>query len=106
MENPFEQILSNDTLPEIIKARVMDDINPIKLGFDLANLFVVNTAKIIHESIKNLKKYAILVRNSFLFRLPENLLDSLSSFGLKFVKIILFIILAWIVLRIVVSILK
>jgi hypothetical protein len=56
MENPFEQILGNDTLPEIIKARVMEDINLIKLGFDLATLFVVKNPKIINESIKNFKK--------------------------------------------------
>ncbi|MEZ4971553.1 MAG: hypothetical protein R2814_18145 [Flavobacteriaceae bacterium] len=56
MENPFEQILSNDALPEIIKSKVMDDINLIKLGLDLANLFVVKNPKTINESIKNLKK--------------------------------------------------
>tara|TARA_R110000744_G_scaffold258797_1_gene374101 strand:+ start:221 stop:391 length:171 start_codon:yes stop_codon:yes gene_type:complete len=56
MENPFEHILYNDALPEIIKTRVMDDINLIKLGLDLANLFVIKNPKAINESIKNLKK--------------------------------------------------
>jgi hypothetical protein len=46
------------------------------------------------------------MEDSFSLRVPDNLLDSLYSLGLKFVKIILFIILAWIVLRIVLSILK
>lgn len=56
MENPFEQILRNDRLPEIIKSRVMDDINLIKFGLDLANLFVIKNPKVINESLKNLKK--------------------------------------------------
>lgn len=46
------------------------------------------------------------MEDNFSFRIPDNLLDSLYGLGLKFVKIILFIILAWIVLRIVLSILK
>jgi uncharacterized protein HemY len=46
------------------------------------------------------------MKDNYSIQIPDNLLDSLYILGLKFIKIILFIVLAWIVLRIVLSILK
>jgi len=56
MENPFKQLLYNEALPELIKDKVMEDINLIKLGLDLADLFVIKNPKIIEESFKKPKK--------------------------------------------------
>lgn len=56
MENPFKQLLYNEALPEMIKGKVMDDINLIKLGIDLADLFVIKNPKTIKESLKKPKK--------------------------------------------------
>lgn len=56
MENPFKQLLYNEALPELIKGKVMDDINLIKLGLDLADLFVIKNPKTLTESFKKPKK--------------------------------------------------
>ena len=56
MENPFKQLLYDEALPEVIKGRVMDDINLIKLGLDLADLFVIKNPRTIKESLKKPKK--------------------------------------------------
>jgi len=56
MENPFKQLLYNETLPELIKDKVMEDINLIKLGLDLADLFVVKNPQTLGESLKKPKK--------------------------------------------------
>lgn len=46
------------------------------------------------------------MKDNFSFQIPDNLLDSLYILGIKFVKILIFIILGWIVLQIVLTILK
>jgi len=56
MENPFKQLVFNEALPEVIKDKVMKDINLITLGLDLADLFVVKNPRTIKESLKNPKK--------------------------------------------------
>ncbi|WP_057938912.1 hypothetical protein [Algoriphagus resistens] len=43
MKNPFKEILEHEQLPEIIKTRVMKDINLINLSIDLADLFLVKS---------------------------------------------------------------
>jgi len=56
MENPFKQLIYREALPELIKEKVMEDINLIKLGLDLADLFVIKNPQIIKESFKKPKK--------------------------------------------------
>jgi hypothetical protein len=56
VENPFKQLLYNEALPELIKGKVMEDVNLIKLGLDLADLFVVKNPQTIKESLKKPKK--------------------------------------------------
>ena len=46
------------------------------------------------------------MKDNFSIQLPSNLLDSLYLLGLKFIKITIFIVLAWIILRIILSIIK
>lgn len=53
MENPFKSIISNEKLPDIIKARVLDDINMIKLALDIADLLVVKYPDTLGDIIKN-----------------------------------------------------
>jgi hypothetical protein len=57
MENPFKQL--NQPLkevPEELKSKVMSDIATAKLLMDLANLFSVDMAKIVENTIKKRKE--------------------------------------------------
>lgn len=56
MENPFKQLVYRETLPELIKEKVMADINLIKLGLDLADLFLVKNPQTLNETFKKPKK--------------------------------------------------
>ncbi len=47
MKNPFKEILEHEKLPEIIKDRVIKDINLINLSIDLADLFLVKNPDIV-----------------------------------------------------------
>jgi len=47
LKNPFKEILEDEQLPEIIKNRVMKDINLINLSIDLADLFLVKNPEIM-----------------------------------------------------------
>lgn len=40
MKNPFKKIFNHE-VPEVLKEKVMDDINIIMLSIDIADLFVV-----------------------------------------------------------------
>lgn len=53
MENPFKKIITNEKLPDKIRARVIDDINMIKLALDMADLMVVKYPDTIGNIIKN-----------------------------------------------------
>jgi hypothetical protein len=41
MENPFKKILDYKEVPEVLKSKVLKDVDMIKLTLDLADLFVV-----------------------------------------------------------------
>lgn len=41
MKNPFKQILADEKLPDLVKEKVIKDINLINLSIDLADLFLV-----------------------------------------------------------------
>lgn len=49
MNNPFKEILENEQLPEIIRKRVIDDIDLINLSLQVADLFVVKTPEVISD---------------------------------------------------------
>lgn len=53
MGNPFKSIITNEKLPDIIKARVLDDINMIKLALDITDLLVVKYPDTLGDIIKN-----------------------------------------------------
>lgn len=55
MENPFKKIITNEKLPDKIRARVLDDINMIKLALDITDLLVVKYPDTIGNIIKNKK---------------------------------------------------
>ncbi|APZ46296.1 hypothetical protein BW723_08290 [Polaribacter reichenbachii] len=41
MGNPFKKILHHYEVPEVLKEKVLNDINMIKLTIDVADLFLV-----------------------------------------------------------------
>lgn len=41
MSNPFKKILHHNEVPEVLKQKVLNDINMIKLTIDVADLFLV-----------------------------------------------------------------
>ncbi|PQJ82718.1 hypothetical protein [Polaribacter glomeratus] len=41
MSNPFKEILQHHEVPQVLKQRVMNDVNMIKLTMDIADLFLV-----------------------------------------------------------------
>ncbi|KJD33055.1 hypothetical protein PK35_08800 [Tamlana nanhaiensis] len=41
MENPFKKVIHNEKLPDIIKERVMSDIDIVKLALDFTDLMVI-----------------------------------------------------------------
>ncbi len=49
MGNPFKEILTNEKVPEILRDKVVNDINFIKLSLDMADLFVVKYPSVVKE---------------------------------------------------------
>ena len=49
MENPFKKILHNEELPVVLKKKVLNDIDMVKLTIDMADLFVVKYPSIIGD---------------------------------------------------------
>ena len=41
MQNPFKKILDHQEVPKILKSKVLNDVDKIKLTLDIADLFVV-----------------------------------------------------------------
>ena len=56
MENPFKQVIQSEKLPEIIKDKVMDDINFVKLALDITDLITVKYPDTINSFLKPSKK--------------------------------------------------
>ncbi len=52
MDNPFKNILMNEKVPEVLKEKVINDINFIKLSLDMADLFAVKYPYAIKEFFK------------------------------------------------------
>lgn len=60
MENPFKKILEHQEVPKVLKDRVLNDVDMIKLTLDVADLFVVKYPNTIGSLLtlnekKNLK---------------------------------------------------
>ncbi|WP_223033540.1 hypothetical protein [Hanstruepera marina] len=55
MENPFKKVINSEKLPDIIKDKVMDDINVIKLALDVTDLLTIKYPETINN-IFNLSK--------------------------------------------------
>ncbi len=41
MKNPFKKILTSHEVPIVLKNKVIDDINMIRLTFDISDLFLI-----------------------------------------------------------------
>ncbi|WP_166961447.1 hypothetical protein [Yeosuana marina] len=56
MENPFKKVLHNEKLPEVIKKKVMSDIDLIKLTLDFTDLFAIKYPDAVNDILKSNKK--------------------------------------------------
>lgn len=52
MKNPFKEILNDEKLPEIIRSRVLNDVDLIRLSLDLSDLFLVKSPNILRTLFK------------------------------------------------------
>ena len=55
MENPFKKVIHSEKLPDIIRDKVMDDINVVKLALDVTDLLTIKYPEAI-DDIFNLSK--------------------------------------------------
>ncbi|MCB4797395.1 hypothetical protein [Neotamlana laminarinivorans] len=53
MENPFKKVIHNEKLPDIIKERVMNDIDIVKLALDFTDLMVIKYPDAVADFLKN-----------------------------------------------------
>ncbi|KJD36265.1 hypothetical protein PW52_06640 [Tamlana sedimentorum] len=53
MENPFKKVIHNEKLPDIIKERVMNDIDFVKLALDFTDLMVIKYPDAVADFLKN-----------------------------------------------------
>ncbi len=51
MGNPFKEILQHYEVPEVLKQKVLNDINMIKLTIDMADLFLVKYPNTVSDII-------------------------------------------------------
>ena len=56
MSNPFKKILHHYEVPEVLKEKVLNDINMIKLTIDVADLFLVKYPNIIGDVLAGEKQ--------------------------------------------------
>ena len=56
MENPFKKVINNEKLPDLIKKKVLDDINVIKLALDVADLLVIKFPETIGDLLEKKSK--------------------------------------------------
>ena len=58
MNNPFKKILNHHKVPIVLKQKVLNDVNKIKLTIDIADLFLVKYPSTIGNlmGLKNKKK--------------------------------------------------
>ncbi len=56
MRNPFKQIIHREELPDVIKKKVMDDLELIKLTIDFADLFAIKYPESINDLLKTTQK--------------------------------------------------
>lgn len=56
MNNPFKKILSHYEVPKVLKQKVLNDINIIKLTLDISDLFMVKYPNTIGDFLFSNKK--------------------------------------------------
>jgi len=49
MDNPFKKIIHHHDVPEVLKEKVLSDIDAIKLTLDIADLFLVKYPETIGD---------------------------------------------------------
>ena len=55
MKNPFKKIIPNEELPELLKQKVLDDLELIKLSLEFADLFAIKYPETINSILKTTK---------------------------------------------------
>jgi hypothetical protein len=53
MDNPFKNLINNYEVPEVLKQKVLNDINLIKLSLDMADLFMVKYPNTIGDLLNS-----------------------------------------------------
>ncbi|MEE9409017.1 MAG: hypothetical protein V3V28_13190 [Polaribacter sp.] len=56
MNNPFKTILHHYEVPKMLKQKVLNDVNMIKLTLDIADLFMVKYPNTIGDFMSNSSK--------------------------------------------------
>lgn len=56
MSNPFKKILQHQEVPKVLKQKVLNDINIIKLTMDIADLFLVKYPSTIGDILSGNSK--------------------------------------------------
>ena len=56
MKNPFKEIISNEKLPDLIRAKVLDDVELVKLTLDLADLIAIKYPGSLNDILRTTKK--------------------------------------------------
>ncbi len=56
MENPFKKVIHSEKLPDIIKNKVMDDINVVKLALDVTDLLAIKYPEALNDIFNFSKK--------------------------------------------------
>ena len=65
MENPFKKVINSEKLPDIIRDKVMDDINVVKLALDVTDLLTIKYP--VHTSTSRTAVIIIMLSDSFLY---------------------------------------
>jgi hypothetical protein len=53
MNNPFKRIIHHQSVPDVLKKKVLSDIGMIKLTLDIADLFLVKYPNTIGDLLNN-----------------------------------------------------
>ncbi len=71
IENPFNSILTNEKVPEILRDKVINDIAFIKLSLDVADLFAIKYPNVVRDFMdsdcKDPRKNPKTIKNEYDF---------------------------------------
>ncbi len=117
MSNPFKKILNHYEVPEVLKQKVLNDINMITLTLDVADLFLVkypntiaslmegNTKKDITKTI-TMKLLLMPLKSDLDLTFLQDLWNGFLDFLPQLLKGLAFFIIGWIFIKFILYIIK